>query len=476
MKDDNGEVILHHEFEYNVLGRDHFQTIENGVTYDIQYGQDEVTVTRGDGETVKVSIGGNTNWQKGVLSRDLLPMLKGIPGSFYFDIDKYGLTKIGMDINSVRKNNAHYSPGENLIAISNERSHSNFTEAHEHNHFVIHHVIAKNIETPYTEEYKEYAKTPGFNKDWTLSAVIRSAFRILYLPEECPDAEAQWNFLQENFPKTFDAISKSVNTDLLETYVEERRQMLRNQTSTEVRDTSYFLESTSYRRTDILCSMEEMASDVRGFLYASSDRIRAEHLQKYFPKTFAMMANMILGNTEYTKFVTEHKTDAKKPENIKTNTTSNENPAQNPQDTEIGISAPEHQLENTGKAPVQEYAQLREKFELSARKSFTDEEFLAFDEVSQKRILELAKITYTDVTGEEHPVFRKQNIEQILEDINEEGADYYTKILDIAAIKDKYGEPVFRIPSQIQNLAFDKEVSADKIKQLLEIEYIDWLC
>ena len=81
----------------------HFETIENGVKYNIEYLENKVVVTKDNGDVVEITIGDNSR-DGSVISRDLLPLLKRAPGSFYFNLNKYGLQKIYIDNNI--KNNA----------------------------------------------------------------------------------------------------------------------------------------------------------------------------------------------------------------------------------------------------------------------------------------------------------------------------------------------------------------------------------
>ena len=88
--------------------------------YDISYYEDKVVVTKDNREKVEISIGENGINTKNVLSKDLLEVLKQLPGSIYFKIDKYKLNKIGKEIDNVSEKNAHYSHNENIVSLSNE--------------------------------------------------------------------------------------------------------------------------------------------------------------------------------------------------------------------------------------------------------------------------------------------------------------------------------------------------------------------
>ena len=93
--DANGKVIAENKYKYQILDDCHFKTTENGTEYYIQYNDSAlgnyVRVTSSDGRQVMLPIGNNFTLSSGVLSKRLLPLLKRMPGSFYFDIDKYGL-------------------------------------------------------------------------------------------------------------------------------------------------------------------------------------------------------------------------------------------------------------------------------------------------------------------------------------------------------------------------------------------------
>ena len=142
--DSEGNILLENKYRYKVIDENNFITTENGVEYKIEYTDDEVTVTNNNtGETVTITIGENKD-DTSVLSKDLLPLLKEMPGSFYFAIDKYGLEKVGLNIDDVEDNNAHYSGENNLIALSDEVENESFTFAHEFGHYLDKHLDIRN--------------------------------------------------------------------------------------------------------------------------------------------------------------------------------------------------------------------------------------------------------------------------------------------------------------------------------------------
>ena len=230
--DANGKVIAENKYKYQILDDCHFKTTENGTEYYIQYNDSAlgnyVRVTSSDGRQVTLPIGNNFTLSSGVLSKRLLPLLKRMPGSFYFDIDKFGLKKIGLEIDCVKSDSAHYNQMENLIAISEEWMVEDFTLAHEIGHFrdkfrkisknpdVIEsylkerEIFMKN-ETQYETHATDYMLNATPRKTQTfvdsLEELVAEVNAFLYASNSKPAIEMRGQFVQEHFPETFAKIA-----------------------------------------------------------------------------------------------------------------------------------------------------------------------------------------------------------------------------------------------------------------------------
>lgn len=230
--DKNGNVIFNNNYQYKVIDNNHYSTVENGVKYDIQFKKDKVTVTRDDGKSVSISLGNNSvGLFNAVLSKNLLPILKNMPGSFYFDIKEYKLKKIGLDINDVEENNAHYDNTKKLIAISKGDSDSNFILAHEFGHYRDEFLKVSSdpdVINTYMKERKalieNQSQFEAIQLDYFINAYTRRTESIegsiqeitaeinafLYASNMKPDIELRGQYLQQYFPETFAIITKKL--------------------------------------------------------------------------------------------------------------------------------------------------------------------------------------------------------------------------------------------------------------------------
>lgn len=223
----NGSTIFENKFNYKVIDENHFKTNENGVEYDIKYSSSSVTVTRQDGEKVSIKIGSSTS-RFGVLGKELLPILKKMPGSFYFKIKEYGLNKIGKEINNVSENNAHYSSEKNLIAISKEWGDGVFTLCHEFGHYIDQFTgISKesDIIDTFKRERDAFTKQESVfeansmhylidaycrrteDMQGSISEMVAEVNGFLYASNTDPNIELRGQMLQQYFPETFAKIA-----------------------------------------------------------------------------------------------------------------------------------------------------------------------------------------------------------------------------------------------------------------------------
>ena len=255
--DKNTGKTVTNNFQFKVLDENHFKSVENGVEYDIQYSNNSVTVIRSDGEETTVHIGENGVDQPGVLSRDLLPILKQMPGSFYFDIEEFDLQKIGRDINNVYEDNAHYDTSKNLIAISSKWQYALFTLIHEFGHFrdeILEICKKQHIVDSFTQERNVIVRNnPHFeNKsmeylidaycrstesaEGSISEMIADVHALLYSSNMNPDLELRSQFLQEYFPKTFALIVEELQK-FLPSGIETKTQQIAKKLAGSVDDT-----------------------------------------------------------------------------------------------------------------------------------------------------------------------------------------------------------------------------------------------
>ena len=211
------------------MSENHFISIENGVKYDIKYYDDKVVVTKDNGEKVEISIGEN-GAKNAVLSKDLLPIIKQLPGSIYFKIDKYKLKAIGKEIFSARRENACYSAQSNLIDISKELSNQDGLAVllHELGHYIDEHTdICKDSEilSTYKKERKslfdnasqsEISALEYFvdinhkNEGGAVTELIAETNALLYANNSWDKTELRGQLLQKYFPETFALVSKKL--------------------------------------------------------------------------------------------------------------------------------------------------------------------------------------------------------------------------------------------------------------------------
>lgn len=233
IQDAAGNTLAENNYKYQVLDEDHFKTTENGIEYYIQYNKDAlghyVRVSSSNNKKTVLLIGSNSTLSPEVLSKNLLPLLKRMPGSFYFDIDEQGLKKIGLEINNVRANSAHFNQEENLIAVSKACKEADFILAHEFGHYrnkfknisnnpEVVKIYLKEREAFMTNEPQYEALTTNYMIDArpfknesfleSLEELVAETNAFLYALNTEPEIEMRGLFIQENFPETFAKIIK----------------------------------------------------------------------------------------------------------------------------------------------------------------------------------------------------------------------------------------------------------------------------
>ncbi len=229
----DGSILLNNKQQFKVIDENHFKSIENGTEYDINYSDKNVKVTKDDGDEVNISIGENEINSNGVISKELVPLTKQLPGSIYFDIDKFNLTKIGVGLDDVDDDSAHYCTELNLVTIGEELNTPDriSTLLHELGHF--------------KDEHK----------------------KICY------------------------------DDDLIDIYEDERELFVENRPRMELEASSYFVEieegSTDYSLEEFVA---DTYLHLHSANLENGINLRGEYLQQNFPETFAKAANLLLGN------------------------------------------------------------------------------------------------------------------------------------------------------------------------------------
>lgn len=215
----SGKINYRNSYTRNVINPNNIQTIENGDKYDILFKQNQVIVTKNNSEQVIVEIGENSETSSGVLSRELLPVIKEMPGSSFFAIDKFGLAKIGKNINDVEFDNAHYRHCDKIIAMSEEQSSNIFTLLHEFGHYICYHLKEEQIQElkkTYQRELENWEKR-GSNMELAQSRYlikdknsIQELFADFYSSRYTSGSEFDYRVcgIKRNFPETYRLMNK----------------------------------------------------------------------------------------------------------------------------------------------------------------------------------------------------------------------------------------------------------------------------
>ena len=223
IKDKNGNVLLNNRQQFNKIDDNHYISKENGKTYDIQYFDDKVVVKNDNGETIEISI--VENGENG-FSKDLLPLLKQLPGSILFDIKKYNLSNISITYNTELTYNAAYRTLHNKsndVVISPELSNkeSLFDLIHELGHYKDDQTkiysneellkifnserdeLLKNSSEIEFNEMAYFLSLNHYNEDGAITEMIADTNALRFSSNKDDKIEARSMFMQEHFPKTF---------------------------------------------------------------------------------------------------------------------------------------------------------------------------------------------------------------------------------------------------------------------------------
>lgn len=224
--DKNGQVLFEHRYKYKVINDSHVVTTENGIEYDIQIGTNKVLVKTSDGREVKVSFGNKGEDELGVISKEMLETVKRIPGSMYFEMDSYGLKKIGLEIDGVNKNGAHFCRVKSLVSLSESQKDNEFALLHELAHMVQRSkTVAKNPEIIDTflkerqmlmfsgssHELKSMDYLINVDSSGATASLEEMASDIvayLYSTNKASNIELRGQYMQQYFPETFAKVAK----------------------------------------------------------------------------------------------------------------------------------------------------------------------------------------------------------------------------------------------------------------------------
>ena len=224
--DKDGKVLLNNSQKFKVLDENHFQSVENGETYDIQFSEDKIVVKKDNGETVELKIDDRDS--KLYIDPKIVPLLKGLPGSILFDMDEFGLKEIGVGINNVKENNAHFDHEKSLVSISSEIFNDNevFTLIHELGHMKDYNAkdrIANNTELNeiFKKEFEDFKKNQSNMEADAISYLTTSVYGVGGLKEMVAETNAflfsnnssriieqRGQYLQQYFPKSFAKIAE----------------------------------------------------------------------------------------------------------------------------------------------------------------------------------------------------------------------------------------------------------------------------
>ena len=228
--DKDGKVLLNNSQKFKVLDENHFQSVENGETYDIQFSEDKIIVKKDNGKTVELKIDDRDS--KLYIDPKIVPLLKGLPGSILFDMDEFGLKEIGVGINNVKENNAHFDHEKSLVSISSEIFNDNevFTLIHELGHMKDYNAkdrIANNTELNeiFKKEFEDFKKNQSNMEADAISYLTTSVYGVGGLKEMVAETNAflfsnnssriieqRGQYLQQYFPKSFAKIAELLKT------------------------------------------------------------------------------------------------------------------------------------------------------------------------------------------------------------------------------------------------------------------------
>ena len=208
--------------QFKVIDNNHAVSIENGMKYEIEYQTDKITVTKDNGEKVELSIGSNEIESEGIISKDLLPIVKMLPGSALCDIKEFGLKKLWLNTDKAQEGNAMFIASTGTIELSKQNSvpKNVFVLLHELGHYRDYFKFRENKEL--NDIFK--VELEAFNNSATrvdaaaISYLIATGIlkpggmqqefiaetnAIMHSSNYAPYIEMRGQCLQKYFPKTF---------------------------------------------------------------------------------------------------------------------------------------------------------------------------------------------------------------------------------------------------------------------------------
>lgn len=224
--DKDGNVLLNNSQKFRVIDENHFQSVENGETYDIQFSEDKIVVKKDNGETVELKIDDPN--AKTYIHSNIVPLLKNLPGSILMDIDKVSLSEIGVGINNVDPDNAHFDPNNNIVSMSENvfANGKEFVLLHELGHMKDLNSkdrIANNQELVkiFNDEFVDFSRNQSSMEADAISylttrvaghggleEMVAETNAFLYSNNKWDAVEQRGQYLQQYFPKSFAKITE----------------------------------------------------------------------------------------------------------------------------------------------------------------------------------------------------------------------------------------------------------------------------
>ena len=221
----NGKITENRQ-QFKIIDNSHAISIENGMKYEIEYQTDKITITKDNGEKVELSIGSNEIESEGVISKDLLPIIKMLPGSVLCDIKEFGLKKVWLNTNKANEGNAFFVAVSGTIELSKQNSapKNAFVLLHELGHYRDYFKFRKNSElnNTFKAELEAFNKTATQMEKDAISYLIDTQRQgstlkpggmqaefiaetnaIMHGANFAPFIEMRGQYLQKYFPKTF---------------------------------------------------------------------------------------------------------------------------------------------------------------------------------------------------------------------------------------------------------------------------------
>ena len=212
--------------QFKVIDSNHVVSIENGKKYEIEYQADKIIVTKDNGEKVELSIGSNEIDSEGIISKDLLPIIKMLPGSALCDIKEFGLKKLWLNTNKAQEGNAMFVPSAGTIEVSKENSvpKNVFVLLHELGHYRDYFKFRENKELNdiFKAELEAFKNSATMVEAAAISYLIDTQRQgstlksggmptefiaetnaIMHSSNYAPFIEMRGQYLQKYFPKTF---------------------------------------------------------------------------------------------------------------------------------------------------------------------------------------------------------------------------------------------------------------------------------